>query len=146
MFDDIVFLAKGGFTAYHGPVKKVEEYFASIGIVVPDRVNPPDHFIDVLEGLVKPSSGVTHQQLPVRWMLYNGYTIPPDLLHFVDEIAASGTASTSNSRGAAIGIGEDADQSFSQDYRRQESLVSSKDLSGRVTPGVARQFRYFLGR
>ncbi|XP_028775186.1 putative white-brown complex homolog protein 30 [Neltuma alba] len=159
MFDDIVFLAKGGFTAYHGPVKKVEEYFAGIGITVPDRVNPPDHFIDVLEGLVKPSSGVTHQQLPVRWMLHNGYAVPPDLLHFADEIAASGTASTSTASGTKKGTDGDADQSFAQEFWQdvksnmhikrdhvEENLVKTKDLSGRITPGVARQYRYFLGR
>ncbi|MED6122108.1 hypothetical protein PIB30_036728 [Stylosanthes scabra] len=34
MFDDIVFLAKGGLTAYHGHVKNVEEYFAEETSVV----------------------------------------------------------------------------------------------------------------
>ncbi|KAJ6311504.1 hypothetical protein OIU77_013294 [Salix suchowensis] len=50
MFDDLVLLAKGGLTVYHGPVKKVEEYFAGLGISVPERVNPPDHYIDVFGG------------------------------------------------------------------------------------------------
>ncbi|KAJ0779580.1 putative ABC transporter family G domain-containing protein [Helianthus annuus] len=44
MFDDLVLLAKGGLTVYHGPVRKVEEYFSGLGINVPDRVNPPDFF------------------------------------------------------------------------------------------------------
>ncbi|KAJ4844073.1 hypothetical protein Tsubulata_044710 [Turnera subulata] len=60
--------------SYHGPVKRVEEYFAGLGINVPERVNPPDHFIDIVEGIVTPSasSGVNHEELPVRWMLKNG--------------------------------------------------------------------------
>ncbi|KAI4349131.1 hypothetical protein L6164_009766 [Bauhinia variegata] len=158
MFDDIIFLAKGGLVAYLGPVKKVEEYFAGIGIDVPDRVNPPDHFIDILEGLVKPSSpGVTHEQLPVRWMLHNGYAIPADMLHYADEIAASSVASTSTEVKEATH--EADDQSFAgelwQDLksnvqmhrdRLEATFLRSNDLSNRRTPGVLRQFRYFLGR
>ncbi|PHT35256.1 ABC transporter G family member 24 [Capsicum baccatum] len=67
MFDDLVLLAKGGLTVYHGPVKTVEEYFAGIRITVPDRVNPPDHFIDILEGIYKlPRTGLNYKDLPVR--------------------------------------------------------------------------------
>ncbi|KAJ0914594.1 putative ABC-type sulfate transporter [Helianthus annuus] len=46
MFDDLVLLAKGGLTVYHGPVRKVEGYFSGLGINVPDRVNPPDFFAE----------------------------------------------------------------------------------------------------
>nr|KYP66999.1 Putative white-brown complex isogeny protein 30 [Cajanus cajan] len=160
MFDDIVFLAKGGLTAYHGPVKKVEEYFASIGITVPDRVNPPDHFIDILEGLVKPSGGVTHQQLPVRWMLHNSYPVPPDMLHFADQIAASSSSSSSsNIHDATKGTDEVVDQSFAGEFWEdmksnvqihrdhiEATFLKTKDLSNRRTPGVARQYRYYVGR
>ncbi|CAN1304879.1 Putative white-brown complex homolog protein 30 [Linum perenne] len=52
-----------------------------MGIIVPDRVTPPDHYIDILEGITKPGNNITHEQLPVRWMLHNGYTVPPDQLH-----------------------------------------------------------------
>ncbi|TKY52970.1 putative white-brown complex-like protein 30 [Spatholobus suberectus] len=158
MFDDIIFLAKGGLTAYHGPVKKVEEYFASIGISVPDRVNPPDHFIDILEGLVKPSGGVTHQQLPVRWMLHNSYPVPPDMLHYADQIAAS-SSSPSNINDATKGKNEVTDQSFAGEFWEdmkssvqiqrdhiEATFLKTKDLSNRRTPGVARQYRYYLGR
>jgi hypothetical protein len=81
MFDDLVLLAKGGFIVYHGAVKKVEEYFTGLGISVPERVNPPDHYIDVMEGIVTPSasSGVNYKELPLRWMLHDGYLIPPDM-------------------------------------------------------------------
>ncbi|XP_061345734.1 putative white-brown complex homolog protein 30 [Gastrolobium bilobum] len=157
MFDDIIFLAKGGLTAYHGPVKKVEEYFAGIGIPVPDRVNPPDHFIDILEGLVKPSSGVTHEQLPVRWMLHNGYAVPLDMLHYAAEISAS--SSDSKAAEATKGTEEAAEKSFVGEFwedlksniqtqrDRIEAIFSrTKDLSNRTTPDVTRQYRYFVGR
>lgn len=150
MFDDFILLAKGGLTVYHGSVKKVEEYFAGIGIVVPDRVNPPDHFIDILEGIVKPSSGVTHEELPVRWMLHNGYPVPPDMLHHLDGIAASSAGPKPVMK---------RDQSFAADMWQdvksnvvvkkdhlQHNFFTSNDLSDRITPGVVRQYRYFLGR
>ncbi|XP_057745740.1 putative white-brown complex homolog protein 30 [Arachis stenosperma] len=147
MFDDIIFLAKGGLTAYHGPVKKVEEYFASIGIPVPDRVNPPDHFIDVLEGLVKPSSGVTYQQLPIKWMLHNGYNVPPDMLHVMSE----NHDPESSSKGEAEGGGEEQSEHHWDSVEIEKDHVDSnflivKDLSNRRTPGVFRQYRYYLGR
>ncbi|XP_059306985.1 putative white-brown complex homolog protein 30 [Lycium ferocissimum] len=141
MFDDLVLLAKGGLVAYHGPVKKVEEYFASLGITVPDRVNPPDHFIDILEGMVKPGGGVTVEQLPVRWMLHNGYPVPPDMMQLCDQIAMS-----------SKGVAAAPDQSFSVDgwHEKRDSLSHSllkpHDLSNRNTPGVNRQYRYYLGR
>ncbi|XP_055811569.1 putative white-brown complex homolog protein 30 [Solanum dulcamara] len=141
MFDDLVLLAKGGLVAYHGPVKKAEEYFANLGIAVPDRVNPPDHFIDVLEGMVKPGGGVTVEQLPVRWMLHNGYPVPPDMMQLCDQIAMS-----------SKGVAAAPDQSFSVDawHEKRDSLshvlLKSHDLSNRNTPGVNRQYRYYLGR
>lgn len=55
MFDDVMFLAKGGRTVYLGPVADVEEYFSDLGVTVPERTNPPDHFLDIIEGVVKPS-------------------------------------------------------------------------------------------
>ncbi|KAK7285030.1 hypothetical protein RJT34_19787 [Clitoria ternatea] len=158
MFDDIVFLAKGGLTAYHGPVKKVEEYFAGIGIPVPDRVNPPDHFIDILEGLEKPSSGVTHEQLPVRWMLHNGYAVPPEMLRFADEISASSPAPEAtnpvttteevvNRQSFLVEFWEDIKSNFRNQKDHIEAIFSTnKDLSNRVTPNVSRQYRYFVGR
>lgn len=55
MFDDVMFLAKGGRTVYLGPVNEVEEYFLGLGVKIPDRINPPDHIMDTLEGLIKPT-------------------------------------------------------------------------------------------
>lgn len=122
-------------------------------------MNPPDHFIDVLEGLVKPTSGVTHQQLHIRWMLHNGYQIPPDMLHFADQISAS-SSSSSNVNDAMKGTTDEAgDQSFAGEFwddmkssveiqkdHIEATFLITKDLSNRRTPGVARQYRYYLGR
>lgn len=159
MFDDLILLAKGGLTVYHGSVKKVEEYFAGLGITVPERVNPPDHFIDILEGIVKPT-GVSHQQLPIRWMLHNGYAVPPDMLKYADGIASSSMGANSvhsgNPSGPDGGASEHSfagdlwqDMKFTVELKRdhiQHNFLKSKDLSNRRTPGVWRQYRYFLGR
>ncbi|XP_009763160.1 ABC transporter G family member 28-like [Nicotiana tabacum] len=158
MFDDLILLAKGGLTAYHGPVSKVEEYFVGLGINVPDRVNPPDHFIDILEGIYKlPASiGVTYKDLPLRWMLHNGYPVPPDML------ASSGSAASlagdnSAHGGSSAAAGPDlsfagelwSDVKSNVEQKKdhiQHKLLASADLSNRKTPGVLLQYRYFLGR
>ncbi|CAA2997206.1 ABC transporter G family member 24-like [Olea europaea subsp. europaea] len=155
MFDDLVLLAKGGLTVYHGPVRKVEEYFAGLGINVPERVNPPDFFIDILEGMIKTSSssGMSYRELPVRWMLHNGYPIPPDMRKNMAELAIS----TVN-----INLENDSvteEQSFAgevwQDMKcnveRKRDMIRhnflrSTDLSNRRTPSTLLQYKYFLGR
>ena len=160
MFDDLVLLAKGGLTVYHGSAKKADEYFAGLGIHVPDRVNPPDHFIDILEGIVTPSvsSGVNYKELPVRWMLHNGYPVPPDLQQSAAWLAmpSASVGSANGTNAAHAGMEE---RSFAgelwQDVRsnvelQQDSIrhnfLKFKDLSSRRTPGILWQYRYFLGR
>lgn len=160
MFDDLILLAKGGLTVYHGSVKKVEEYFAGLGIIVPDRINPPDHFIDILEGIVKPSKGasVNYKQLPIRWMLHNGYEIPPDMQQNAAGIDIPVKATNSNNETTSAPAGSET-QSFAgelwQDMKCtvelkrdniQHNFLMANDLSNRKTPGVLRQYRYFLGR
>ncbi|KAJ0089186.1 hypothetical protein Patl1_32135 [Pistacia atlantica] len=153
MFDDLILLAKGGLTVYHGSVKEVEKYFAGLGIIVPERINPPDHFIDILEGIVKPSGGVNHQQLPVRWMLHNGYPVPADMLQYVDGDSSSLVSHVADPSAGAT------EQSFAGDLWQdlksnvelkhdhiRHNFLNSKDLSNRRTPGIARQYKYFLGR
>lgn len=158
MFDDLILLARGP-SCLSRSVKKVEEYFAGIGINVPERVNPPDHFIDILEGIVTPStsSGVNYKDLPIRWMIHNGYPIPPDMKEDAGAILSSG--------GAGIVVGLNAprvgteEQSFAgeiwQDVRTNVerhrdkirlNFLRSKDLSHRKTAGVISQYRYFVGR
>ncbi|KAK3134654.1 hypothetical protein QOZ80_6AG0551790 [Eleusine coracana subsp. coracana] len=153
MFDDLILLAKGGMTVYHGPVKKVEEYFAGLGIVVPERVNPPDYYIDILEGIVKPSSNapVNVKDLPLRWMLHNGYEVPRDMLQSASDAESSfrgAGASGEDSAGQSIAgevwgnvrdiVGQKKDE---YDYNK-----SSENLSNRRTPGILRQYKYYLGR
>lgn len=160
MFDDLVLLAKGGLIVYHGPVKKVEEYFAGLGIHVPERVNPPDHYIDILEGIVTSNaiSGVNYKELPLRWMHHNGYPMPPDMQKYAAGLVMSPVEANPDLRSnpTDTGMGE---QSFAgelwQDVKSNVELhrdkirhnfLKSSDLSYRRTPGVFQQYRYFLGR
>ncbi|TKY53441.1 ABC transporter G family member 24 [Spatholobus suberectus] len=159
MFDDLILLAKGGLTVYHGSVKKVEEYFADLGINIPKRINPPDYFIDILEGIAVPSgsSGVSYKELPVRWMLHNGYPVPLDLqqnaAQFDTYVNVNPTKETDPD-----GSGHE-ERSFAgelwQDVRNvmelkgekiRLSFLKSKDLSDRKTPGIFKQYKYFLIR
>ncbi|KAG7998511.1 hypothetical protein I3843_01G262500 [Carya illinoinensis] len=160
MFDDLILLAKGGLTVYHGPVKKVEEYFTGLGINIPERVNPPDHFIDILEGIVVPagSSRVSYKDLPVRWMLHNGYSVPLDMQQNNAALSRSSMdvipANETNPSGAGM-----EDHSFAREIwqgmksnvvlqrdKLHLNFLKSKDLTNRRTPGAFQQYRYFLGR
>ncbi|CAN6201474.1 unnamed protein product [Urochloa humidicola] len=154
MFDDLILLAKGGLTVYHGPVKKVEEYFSGLGIVVPDRVNPPDYYIDLLEGIVKPDAKepVNVKDLPIRWMLHNGYEVPRDMLQSSSDSESSfrggGSHASGDNTGQSIAnevwgnvkdiVGQKKDE---YDYNK-----TSENLSNRRTPGILRQYKYYLGR
>ncbi|RDX96896.1 ABC transporter G family member 24, partial [Mucuna pruriens] len=159
MFDDLILLAKGGLTVYHGSVKKVEEYFADLGINIPKRINPPDYFIDILEGIAVPSgsSGVSYKELPVRWMLHNGYPVPLDMQSnaaqfdtYVAVNPAKGTDPDGSGHEEKSFVGE-----LWQDARNVMELkgekirlnfLKSKDLSDRKTPGIFKQYKYFLIR
>ncbi|WVZ84105.1 hypothetical protein U9M48_031167 [Paspalum notatum var. saurae] len=148
MFDDLILLAKGGLMVYNGPVKSVEEYFTTLGIHVPDRVNPPDHYIDILEGIVKPESGIKAKHLPVHWMLYNGYEVPSDMQDDIKEIGdqspqirsiPSMSGSTPHCLPLRNAFAEERD-------RLENNLSKPKDLSSRKTPGIFMQYKYYLGR
>ncbi|XP_072956514.1 ABC transporter G family member 28-like isoform X1 [Typha angustifolia] len=156
MFDDLILLAKGGLIVYQGSVKQVEEYFSGLGINVPERVNPPDYFIDILEGIIKPSTSmnITSKHLPLSWMLHNGYDVPQDMQDDLNEIdAPSRTSEPSSSRpglneqsvsgdlwGSAICTLEQEPDHVSYDVSKL------KDLSNRRTPGILVQYKYYLGR
>jgi hypothetical protein len=84
-------------TVYHGPVKRVEEYFTGLGIVVPrDMLSPGS---ESLRGSTDHSS-----------------------------------------------VGEDAKDRLGQKKDEYDYNKTSEDLSNRSTPGILRQYRYFLGR
>ncbi|CAD6261318.1 unnamed protein product [Miscanthus lutarioriparius] len=148
MFDDLILLAKGGLMVYNGPVKTVEEYFTTLGIHVPDRVNPPDHYIDILEGIVKPESGIKAKHLPAHWMLHNGYEVPSDMKDDVKEIGEQtpqfrSSSSISGSTPHCLPIRN----AFAEERDRLEQHLSKpKDLSSRKTPGIFMQYKYYLGR
>ncbi|KAF7820154.1 ABC transporter G family member 24-like isoform X1 [Senna tora] len=160
MFDDLILLAKGGLTVYHGSVKKVEEYFAGLGINIPERINPPDYFIDILEGIAEPgrSSGVSYKELPMRWMLYNGYSVPLDMRQKMENFDVSSKGVNSANETDPDGSGH-KNKSFVgelwQDVKHNVEMRGdkirlnfsrSKDLSNRKTPGVFKQYKYFLIR
>ncbi|KAG8064062.1 hypothetical protein GUJ93_ZPchr0004g38722 [Zizania palustris] len=146
MFDDLILLAKGGFIVYNGPVKTVEDHFRTLGIHVPERVNPPDHYIDILEGIVKPESGINAKHLPLHWMLCNGYEVPNDMQ---DELKAMGEQRTyiGSSHGSTPHCLPQVRHAFAVERDRIEQHLSKpKDLSSRRTPGVISQYKYYLGR
>ncbi|XP_059289689.1 ABC transporter G family member 24-like isoform X2 [Lycium ferocissimum] len=159
MFDDLILLAKGGLVVYHGPVKKVEDYFVGLGIDVPERVNPPDHFIDILEGLVKPStsSNVNYKELPVLWMLHNGYSVPPDMQQSAAVPASSPVELNIGNQAIFDHVTEENSfasemwQDMKTNVERQRDIIlhnfmRSNDLSNRRTPNVILQYKYFIGR
>lgn len=140
---------------YHGSVRHVEEYFGGLGINVPERVNPPDYYIDILEGLVEPSQScsINYKDLPLRWMLYKGYSIPEDMQSRAAELGnPQGTGGESTGSGSEL-------QSFTAEMwqdvrgtveRRRDHIhhyfFKQKDLANRRTPGIILQYKYFLGR
>ncbi|KAH6760395.1 P-loop containing nucleoside triphosphate hydrolases superfamily protein [Perilla frutescens var. hirtella] len=157
MFDDLILLAKGGLTAYHGAVRDVEDYFANLGINVPDHINPPDYFIDVLEGMVKPhtSSGVTYEELPLRWMLHKGYPVPPDMQKTVPGVGVPAMYSNSghqeNPSTEQLSFWGEFWQNMKYRVEArvdviQNNFLKSNDLSRRRTPSIVVQYWHFLGR
>ena len=50
MFDDVIFLARGGFSVYVGPATGALDYFTRTGFTCPPLVNPADFFMDVIAG------------------------------------------------------------------------------------------------
>ncbi|KAF3322103.1 ABC transporter G family member 28-like protein [Carex littledalei] len=153
MFDDIIFLAKGGLTVYHGSIEKVEGYFSMLGLNVPDRMNPPDYFIDVLEGIVKSNAQIDIKHLPLQWILYNGYDVPKDMQEDLEEMNGSNRSSGLGSMRAESGesvtdeIWANARYSRNDDtIHKKDFFKKSNDLTNRKTPGVLTQYRYYLGR
>jgi hypothetical protein len=141
MFDDFVLLARGGLIVYHGPVSEVEMYFAGLGIKVPDRENPPDYFIDILEGIVNIQlrGNVTPKHFPLLWMLHNGREVPNYIQKDLEDINTVLELYTVRSISSEQSSAEISDSVHH--YVRQQN----KSLD-RKTPGVFSQYRYYLGR
>ncbi|KAH7444208.1 hypothetical protein KP509_02G069600 [Ceratopteris richardii] len=161
LFDDVMFLAKGGRTVYLGPVDEVESYFSSMGIVIPERINPPDHIMDVLEGVCKPESNPTFDPkiLPVKWIQYNDFSMPPDLRGIAASISQSSVEMGSRSENTESSTSMKARKSFIQEFWQEftsllevrwdditNTFTRLEDLSGRRTPGAWRQFKMIFMR
>ncbi|KAL2548866.1 putative white-brown complex-like protein 30 [Forsythia ovata] len=155
MFDDLILLAKGGLTVYHGPIREVEEYFAHLDVNVPERVNPPDYFIDVLEGMIKPipSSSLSYEELPLRWMLQKGYPLPPDMQKkfsgLMPEVVVSSTSASFGTE--QLSFWGELWQNVKYKVEARCDIIRNnfrrtKDLSQRRTPSIFQQYIYFLGR
>ncbi|KAJ1295422.1 hypothetical protein BS78_01G222700 [Paspalum vaginatum] len=144
MFDDFVLLARGGLIAYHGPVSEAERYFTGLGIKVPDRENPPDHFIDILEGIVKTKmrGNVTPKYLPLLWMLHNGYEVPDDMQKDLEDINTIRGLHTLQSISSEQSLAEQSENTDSV----HPNLRQSNKLLERKTPHVFAQYGYYLGR
>ncbi|CAH8386889.1 unnamed protein product [Eruca vesicaria subsp. sativa] len=154
MFQDLVLLAKGGLTVYHGPVNEVEDYFSGLGIIVPERINPPDYYIDVLEGIVTDlNSDVGYKELPQRWMLHKGYSVPVDMQknnsskHPVMNPDAVHNTNCNAEQTFVRELWGDVNSNFMfHSDTIRHNFLRSRDLSCRRTPSMWLQYKYFLGR
>eukprot|EP00249_Psilotum_nudum_P017200 c26207_g2_i3 orf=1111-3885(+) len=160
MFDDVMLLAKGGWTVYMGPVAEVEGYFSSMGIVVPERINPPDHYMDVLEGVAGPegTSDFDSKRLPIAWMQNKGYEVPEELQNTVVQIDAPTdkqkikklvyhASSSLIGKSFANGICQEYINSLELCWDNLKSPFGKvEDLSRRNTPGFFIQFKIIFER
>uniref|UniRef100_A0A0D9XK46 ABC transporter domain-containing protein n=1 Tax=Leersia perrieri TaxID=77586 RepID=A0A0D9XK46_9ORYZ len=144
MFDDFVLLARGGLIAYHGPISEVEIYFSGLGIKVPERENPPDYYIDILEGIVKTKmrGHATPKHLPLLWMLHNGYDVPEDMQKDLEDISNVHELYTIGSMSREESFAEQLESTDSVHHNIRESY----GLLDRKTPGKLAQYKYYLGR
>ncbi|KAJ6761644.1 ABC TRANSPORTER G FAMILY MEMBER 24 [Salix koriyanagi] len=122
-------------------MKKVEKYFAGLGISVPERVNPPDHYIDILEGIVKSSasSSANYKELPLMQKYAAGIVMSP-----VEVNPDHGTNPTGVGEQSFAGeLWQDVKSNveFHRDKIRHKFLKSS-GLSHRRTPGVFHETNY----
>ncbi|GFS35510.1 ABC transporter family protein [Actinidia rufa] len=135
MFDDLILLAKGGLTVYHGPVKKVEEYFAGLGINVPERVNPPDHLLMFWRTLLSStSSGTSSKSFPSSVEVNLG-----------NQINYSHAGTGEQSFAGEIWQDVMCNVELQRDITRH-NFLRSRDLSNWRTTGVFMQYKHFVGR
>ncbi|MCO5587725.1 hypothetical protein L7F22_041677 [Adiantum nelumboides] len=161
LFDDVMFLAKGGRTVYLGPVEQVESYFASMGIVVPERINPPDHVMDVLEGISKPEENPAFdpRTLPVKWIQHNKYPMPADFRAIAASMGEPSEGARLRTEDLESLVSVRMRKSFTEELWQEfttfwevrwDDLQSifrrTEDLSGRRTPGFCGQFKLVILR
>eukprot|EP01028_Stygiella_incarcerata_P011980 TRINITY_DN716_c1_g1_i1.p1 TRINITY_DN716_c1_g1~~TRINITY_DN716_c1_g1_i1.p1 ORF type:complete len:841 (+),score=195.12 TRINITY_DN716_c1_g1_i1:146-2668(+) len=56
LLDDVFFISRNGKQIFSGPRTQVDEYFASTGFPCPPKTNPADFYVDVVSGMISPSS------------------------------------------------------------------------------------------
>jgi ABC-type multidrug transport system ATPase subunit len=49
MFDNVLLLAKGGYTVYYGPVIEMTDYFEKMGFTFPSKANMFDVVMDIIQ-------------------------------------------------------------------------------------------------
>ena len=157
MFDDVMFLAKGGYTVYLGPVDEIEDYFLGLGLAVPERTNPPDYYMDALEGVAQQARSPNYidpRTLPVLWMRHKGYHIPNELLTIATTTNSSAENQSSVHQESYRFGASFAQQACLELYQKfvvtwdgiKTALSRVNDLSGRQTPGFIKQLRVILRR
>lgn len=154
MFDDVLMLARGGYTVYLGPTSEMEAYFSTYGFEVPDRMNPPDYYMDVLEGVLMPddnNQSFDLSSLPVLWMCHKGYHIPLELQRTADgrRMQQDDPLRLSHNRRKSL-VHEVWDELRVWVLVRLDilevAMSSVKNLSGRQTPGFFAQYFLILER
>ncbi|KAL0358650.1 UNVERIFIED_CONTAM: ABC transporter G family member 24 [Sesamum angustifolium] len=110
--------------------------------------------------MIKPntSSGVSYEELPLRWMLHKGYPLPQDMQPNESGLEAPVINVDSKNQGNDANSGPEQ-LSFCGEFWQnvkyklearcdviQNNFLKSKDLSRRRTPSILLQYRYFLGR
>lgn len=156
MFDDVMFLAKGGYTVYLGPVVEVEAYFSGLGLIVPERINPPDYYMDALEGIpVSSSPQLDLRTMPIMWMRHKGYPIPNDMVDLAGDVESTPTENPSlvhpeSSRFSATFFQQACQELYQKILMTWDEIKTAlsrvDNLSGRQTPGFFRQLRTILHR
>eukprot|EP00887_Chlorella_sp_A99_P006238 scaffold3.g6238.t1 len=72
LFDEALFLGKGGRTVYLGPTQLALPYFESLGFHLPPKENPADFVLDVISGSV-PRAGAESFQPEELFGLWDSY-------------------------------------------------------------------------
>ncbi|GAQ81712.1 ABC transporter G family [Klebsormidium nitens] len=143
LFDDVLLLNKG--LVYLGPMPEVEPYFDGLGFPVPHRMNPADHFMNVMSDLVESTRGVLPSDLPQLWRQQQIALDPPE--KDIDSVPPKVTTCS--------GAGKLADRFWGVLRGRRNAAASLLGAvgerrpvvpPGRKTPGFRTQFLLILLR
>lgn len=138
--------------------RKLKNTLQAFGVNVPDRINPLLHWQSGENSNNRKQLKCNYKELPVRWMLHNGYSVPPDMWLSTAGLALSSTGKNPIDE-SNISAAEMEEPSFAEslwNYIRTNvelhchsirlNFLKSKDLSNRKTPGILEQYNYFLCR